>query len=85
MAAKNQPRGLGRIKSIDDIKSDTLVGDVRDLVLQEIWGHLCCHYAIRSLMAQTAEHAGHDPDRISFTAALRITRGTLAHPGAFPP
>lgn len=56
-----------------------------DLVLQEIWGHLCCHYAIRSLMAQTAEHAGHDPDRISFTAALRITRGTLAHPGAFPP
>ncbi|MDR1442319.1 MAG: IS4 family transposase, partial [Bifidobacteriaceae bacterium] len=21
------------------------------LVLQEIWGHLCCHYAIRSLMA----------------------------------
>lgn len=56
-----------------------------DLVLQEIWGHLCCHYAIRSLMAQAAAHAGHDPDRISFVAALRITRQTLAHPGAFPP
>ena len=56
-----------------------------DLVLQEIWGHLCCHYAIRSLMAQAATHAGHDPDRVSFVAALRITRGTLAHPGAFPP
>ena len=25
-----------------------------DLVLQEIWGHLCCHYAIRSLMAEAA-------------------------------
>ena len=25
-----------------------------DLVLQEIWGHLCCHYAIRSLMADAA-------------------------------
>ena len=56
-----------------------------DLVLQEIWGHLCCHYAIRSLMAQAATHSGHDPDRISFLAALRITRQTLAHPGAFPP
>jgi len=56
-----------------------------DLVLQEIWGHLCCHYAIRSLMAQAAEHAGHDPDRISFTAALRIVRHTIAHQGAFPP
>ena len=56
-----------------------------DLVLQEIWGHLCCHYAIRSLMAQAAEHSGHDPDRVSFVAALRITRQTLAQPGAFPP
>lgn len=56
-----------------------------DLVLQEVWGHLCCHYAIRCLMAQAATHSGHDPDRVSFVAALRITRQTLAHPGAFPP
>lgn len=56
-----------------------------DLVLQEIWGHLCCHYAIRSLMVQAATHCGHDPDRVSFVAALRITRQTLAHPGAFSP
>ena len=56
-----------------------------DLVLQEIWGHLCCHYAIRSLMVQAATHSGHDPDRVSFVAALRIIRQTLAHPGAFPP
>jgi hypothetical protein len=56
-----------------------------DLVLQEIWGHLCCHYAIRSLMAEAATHSGHDPDRVSFVAALRITRQTIAHPGAFPP
>jgi len=56
-----------------------------DLVLQEIWGHLCCHYAIRCLMAEAATHSGHDPDRVSFVAALRITRQTIAHPGAFPP
>jgi Insertion element 4 transposase N-terminal/Transposase DDE domain len=56
-----------------------------DLALQEIWGHLCCHYAIRSLMTQAAVHAGHDPDRMSFVAALRITRATIAHAGDFPP
>ena len=56
-----------------------------DLVLQEIWGHLCCHYAIRTLMAEAAEHAGHDPDRVSFTAALRIARQTIAHRAPFPP
>jgi hypothetical protein len=56
-----------------------------DLVQQEIWGHLCCHYAIRTLMADTAQHAGHDPDRVSFVAALRIARQSVAPRGAFPP
>ena len=27
-----------------------------ELVLQEIWGYLCCHYAIRTLMAGGATH-----------------------------
>jgi hypothetical protein len=56
-----------------------------DLVLQEIWGYLCCHYAIRSLMAQVADHAGRDPDQVSFVAALRIVRQSVAQQGAFPP
>jgi hypothetical protein len=56
-----------------------------DLVTQEIWGHLCCHYAIRLLMVDAAEHAGHDPDRVSFVAALRISRRSIAQQGAFPP
>jgi transposase IS4-like protein/DDE family transposase len=56
-----------------------------DLVLQEIWGHLCCHYAIRALMFDAASQAGRDPDRISFVAALRIARRSIAQVGAFPP
>ena len=56
-----------------------------DLVLQEIWGHLCCHYAIRALMTDAAAHAGHDPDRVSFTTALRVARTSIAQQGAFPP
>jgi Insertion element 4 transposase N-terminal/Transposase DDE domain len=56
-----------------------------ELVYQEIWGHLCCHYAIRALMAETAAAGGHDPDRVSFVAALRISRRSLAHQGDFSP
>ena len=55
------------------------------LVTQEIWGHLCCHYAIRTLMMDAAENAGRDPDRVSFVAALRISRRSIAGQGAFPP
>jgi hypothetical protein len=56
-----------------------------DLVKQEIWGHLCCHYAIRTLMTDAAGHRGRDPDRVSFVAALRIARSSVAPRGAFPP
>jgi hypothetical protein len=56
-----------------------------ELVTQEIWGHLCCHYAIRALMFDAAIHAGHDPDRVSFVAALRVSRRSIAQQGAFPP
>lgn len=50
-----------------------------ELVQQELWGHLCCHFAIRTLMLDAATQHGHDPDRISFVAALRITRLSLSH------
>ena len=56
-----------------------------ELVEQEIWGHLCCHYAIRTLMFDAARTAGRDPDRVSFVAALRISRRSIAQQGAFPP
>ena len=55
------------------------------MVEQELWGHLCCHYAIRTLMFEAAVGAGKDPDRVSFTAALRICRRSIAQQGAFPP
>ena len=61
-----------------------------DLVLQEIWGHLCCHYAIRSLMAQAATHSGHDPLRAR-PGPGQLRRRAADHPpnrrppGRFPP
>ncbi len=56
-----------------------------DLVLQEIWGHLCCHYAIRTLMWEAADHARIDPDRVSFVAALRIARRSISAARDFSP
>ena len=56
-----------------------------DLVLQEIWGHLCCHYAIRTLMWEAADHAKVDPDRVSFVAALRIARRSISAARDFSP
>ena len=56
-----------------------------DLVQQEIWGHLCCHFAIRTLMWEAADHAKVDPDRVSFVAALRIARRSIAAARDFSP
>jgi hypothetical protein len=56
-----------------------------ELVKQEIWGHLCCHFAIRTLMWEAAGRADEDPDRVSIVAALRISRRSVAQRGAFPP
>ena len=55
------------------------------LVLQEIWGHLCCHYAIRTLMWEAADKARCDPDRVSFVAALRIARRSIPAARDFSP
>ena len=55
------------------------------LVQQEIWGHLCCHYAIRTLMFEAARHADVDPDRVSFVAALRIARRSITAARDFSP
>lgn len=56
-----------------------------DGVVQEVYGYLCVHYAIRRLMHQVAHAAGTDPDRLSFTGTLRVARRTTAsHPGFSP-
>jgi len=55
------------------LRSQTPVG-----VLQEVEGLLLAHYAIRVVMQESAEALGLDPDRLSFTGALRILRCRLA-------
>ena len=58
------------------------------LVQQEVWGFLLAHFALRALMHEAALGAlprARDPDTLSFTHALRVTRRTLPHVAVIPP
>ncbi len=55
------------------------------LVQQELWGLLLTHFAIRQLMAQAAWPRGLDPDRLSFSHAVRVIRRKMPQAAAVPP
>jgi hypothetical protein len=46
-------------------------------VVQEVYGLLLAHLAIRSLMYLAARRDGVDPDRLSFAGALRVLRRAI--------
>lgn len=56
-----------------------------DLVMQEFYGLLLAHFAIRGLMHEAALKGEEDPDRLSFLHAVRVVRRKLAQGGALPP
>jgi hypothetical protein len=72
---KTHLRGPGRV----------LRSRLPDLVIQEIWAWLLVHHALSRLITHAADAADIDPDRISFTRALRLVRRTATGTAAFPP
>jgi len=54
-------------------------------VIQELYGVLLAHYAIRSLMHEAAVREGLDPDRLSFVHALRVVRQAVLTYGLIDP
>jgi hypothetical protein len=56
-----------------------------DLAYQEIWAYLIVHHAISALVAQASAATDLDPDRISFTKALRLIRRTATGTADIPP
>ena len=56
-----------------------------ELVKQEVWGLLMAHFAIRGLMHEAALTADEDPDKLSFTHAVRVIRRKLPAFVAVPP
>jgi hypothetical protein len=72
---KTHLRGPGRV----------LRSKLPELAYQEIWAWLAVHYALAALIAQAAEAADIDPDRISFTRTLRLVRRTATGTADIPP
>jgi len=72
---KTHLRGPGRV----------LRSRLPDLVHQEIWAYLIVHHAISALIAAASAAADLDPDRISFTKALRLIRRTATGTADIPP
>jgi len=72
---KTHLRGPGRV----------LRSRLPDLVHQEIWAYLIVHHAISALTAKASAAADLDPDRISFTKALRLIRRTATGTADIPP
>ncbi len=65
--------------------STVLRSKTPDLVLQELWGLLLAHFAIRQLMTQAAWPRGLDPDRLSFVHAVRVIKRKMPQAAAIPP
>jgi Insertion element 4 transposase N-terminal/Transposase DDE domain len=65
--------------------STVLRSKTPDLVQQELWGLLLAHFAIRQLMAQAAWARELDPDRLSFTHAVRVIKRKMPQAAAVPP
>ncbi len=72
---KTHLRGPGRI----------LRSRLPDLVHQEIWAYLIVHHAISALVAKASAAADLDPDKISFSKALRLVRRTATGTADIPP
>ncbi|MGH8832746.1 MAG: IS4 family transposase [Polaromonas sp.] len=65
--------------------STVLRSKTPQLVQQELWGLLLAHFAIRQLMVQAAWPRGLDPDRLSFTHAVRVIKRKMPQAAAIPP
>ncbi len=64
--------------------STVLRSKTPDLVLQEMWGLLLAHFAIRQLMVRAAWPRGLDPDVLSFSHAVRVIKRKLPQAAAIP-
>lgn len=53
-------------------------------VLQEVYGILIAHYAVRKVIFEAATQLAIDPDRVSFVGALRLIRDALPELDAAP-
>jgi len=56
-----------------------------ELVVQEFYGFMMAHFAIRGIMHEAALKANEDPDRLSYVHSVRVIRRKLISFAIFPP
>ena len=56
-----------------------------ELVVQEFYGFIMAHFAIRGIMHEAALKANEDPDRLSYVHSVRVIRRKLISFAAIPP
>lgn len=56
-----------------------------ELIRQECYGLLLAHFALREMMHDAARRGGRDPDRLSFTHAVRVVHRSLPRFAALSP
>ena len=56
-----------------------------ELVVQEFYGFMMAHFAIRGIMHEAALRAGEDPDRLSYVHSVRVIRRKLVVFAAISP
>jgi Insertion element 4 transposase N-terminal/Transposase DDE domain len=56
-----------------------------EMAEQELWGLLLTHYGVRRIMAEAADQAEIDPDRLSFIRSLRVIRRHVTSQAGFSP
>jgi hypothetical protein len=56
-----------------------------ELVMQEFYGFMMAHFAIRGIMHEAALKADEDPDRLSYVHCVRVVRRKLIGFAAIPP
>ena len=75
----------------DELKNHTrekkvfLKSKTPDLAIQEFYGLLLAHYAIRGVMHEAAMQARLPPDRLSFVHSVRVVRRRLRAFSGFSP
>jgi hypothetical protein len=77
--------------ALDEFKTHLRGGNIvlrskrPDLVIQEFYGFLMAHFAVRGIMHEAALRAGEDPDRLSFVHTVRVIRRKLPRFVSLPP
>jgi hypothetical protein len=77
--------GIKEIKIYQGRPNVVLRSRKPDGVLQELYGFFTVHYVIRWLLHKASLEEDIDPDRLSFTSALRAVRRKLSRPESFSP